>query len=179
MFLKFEFFNRYENKGVQWLKSRPNFPVGLALEEQPKTETQLPGLSAESTMDNLSKAAKKNLKRKEKKKHKALQSNDDAEDDVNDDFDMAAARSIAAVSLQSSQAVQPPTVIRLTPSQDDAKLELTRHVRALRKKLKQIVDLQTKRDSGVKLEPEQLAKIERRKEIEDEIEELQFQLDES
>lgn len=154
--------NRYENKGTQWLKSRPTLPVGLGPTECKSSQLVAAATVDTSTGDNLSKAAKKNLKRKEKKKQQKVCDEDDV------------VESIARVSLQQQQTTQQQQ--QQQTLSDDKKLELTRQVRSLRKKLKQIADLQSKLDAGVKLESEQLAKLERRKALEDEIEDLELAL---
>ena len=59
---------------------------------------------------------------------------------------------------------------------DEKQKENIRQLRSLRKKLKQIIELQGRRDAGEKLEPEQLDKIERRKAIEEEMEYLEMEI---
>src|SRR6218665_3442240 len=61
-------FYSYENKGVQWLKSKPTLPIGLSVSEL--SENCSTQSTAQDEAKELSKAAKKNLKRKEKKKQK-------------------------------------------------------------------------------------------------------------
>jgi partner of Y14 and mago protein len=173
----------YENKGVQWLKSRPTLPVGLAPAEaaaaRPKPPST-PGVSAAAsglrpsienavsgaTGDSLSKAAKKNLKRKEKKKQKLTEPPSKIETEM-------VITAVGRVTLEPSASVKPLDAA----ANDERKQDLIRQLRSLRKKLKQIVDLQTRLDAGTKLEPEQLEKLGRRKAIEDEIEDLELELE--
>jgi len=147
------------------LKSKPSLPVGLCVEESADVSSKQFGsvtVVESLSSDSLSKAAKKNLKRKEKKKQQKSNDVDDA------------AEKLGKVSLQSN----PENNVQVgQESSDDRKQDLARQVRALRKKLKQVVELQSKLDSGVKLESEQLAKLERRKAIEDEIEDLELELE--
>lgn len=149
-------------------------PVGLAPDvgTAEKTSQQHGSIvGGESlTTDALSKAAKKNLKRKEKKKQQKSAPVDAGSNAAAE----AAAEDIAKVTLQSKPETKS---LADQASTDDRKQDLTRQLRALRKKLKQVTELQSKLDSGAKLEPEQLSKIERRKALEDEIEDLELELE--
>jgi len=160
---------RYENKGVQWLKSRPVGPIGLAADESSQSHPDrlgsvlaarcgIPSAEAAAAGDGMSKAAKKNIKRREKKKEKM--GNDSHVDRLADD--------VNTVTLSTSAS-------KPTSADDNKPKEQIRQLRALRKKLKQIVELQARRDAGEKLEPEQLDKIGRRQAIEEEIEYLEIE----
>jgi len=162
---------RYENKGVQWLKSRPVGPVGLGPSESSQSHPDrhssalpvgcgIPSAETSAASDGMSKAAKKNIKRREKKKEKMV-ANDTSIDRVGDNVDTMTLSTL---------------VSKLTPADDEKQKENIRQIRSLRKKLKQIVELQARRDAGEKLEPEQLEKIGRRKAIEDEIEYLELEI---
>lgn len=160
----------YENKGVQWLKSKPVGPVGLAPSDSSQSHVQhscvlpagcgIPSAEAAASSDGMSKAAKKNIKRREKKKEKTAV-NETLVDSLADDVD----------TMTLSISVPKPT-----STDDEKQKEHIRQLRALRKKLKQIVDLQARRDAGEKLEPEQLEKIGRRKAIEEEMEYLEMEI---
>jgi len=163
---------RYENKGVQWLKSQPVGPVGLAPDDVSQSVADrhgaglpvgcgIPSAEAATSTDGMSKAAKKNAKRREKKKEK-ISSDETHVDHLADD--------INTVTLSSTSVPKP------TPTDDEKQKEQIRQLRALRKKLKQIVELQARFDAGEKLEPEQLEKIGRRKAVEDEIEYLEIEI---
>jgi len=158
---------RYENKGVQWLKSQPVGPVGLAPDDVSQSAAHssvlpvgcgIPSAEAATATEGISKAAKKNMKRREKKKEKML-TNETEVDHVTDDVD--------TMTLSDS-------VSHLTVTNDSKHKEQIRQLRALRKKLKQIAELQTRCDAGEKLEPEQLEKIGRREAVEEEIEYLEI-----
>ena len=163
-------YGRYENKGVQWLKSRPVGPVGLAPNDSSESHVQhssvlpagcgIPSAEAASSSDGMSKAAKKNIKRREKKKDKTA---------VNETHVDRLAGDVDTMTL--SMSVPNPT-----STDDEKQKEQIRQLRALRKKLKQIVDLQARHDAGEKLEPEQLEKIGRRKAIEEEMELLEMEI---
>lgn len=165
---------RYENKGVQWLKSKPVGPVGLAPDGSNQSHQDrhssvlpagchIPSAEAAATTDGMSKAAKKNMKRREKKKEKTT-TNESHFDRLADDVD----------TMTLATSVTKPTSIA-----DEKQKEQTRQLRALRKKLKQTVELQARHDAGEKLEPEQLEKIGRRKDIEDEMEYLGYEIADS
>jgi len=156
---------------VQWLKSRPVGPVGLAPSDsdQPATDRQssvlptgcgIPSAEAAALTDGMSKAAKKNMKRREKKKEK-MAANEAPVDRLADDVD----------TVTLSMSVSAPT-----SKYDDGQKELVRQLRSLRKKLKQITDLQARLDAGEKLESEQLEKLGRRKAIEEEMEFLELEI---
>jgi len=159
---------RYENKGVQWLKSRPVGPVGLAPSDSSQSHQQqnsalppscgIPSAEAAGASDGMSKAAKKNIKRREKKKGKMAANETDS---LADDIDTM------TVSI---------SVPKQTSTDDERHKEQIRQLRALRKKLKQVVELQARRDAGEKLEQEQLEKIGRRKAIEEEMECLEIEI---
>ena len=143
---------RYENKGVQWLKSRPVGPVGLAPSDSSQSHVgqssalpagcSIPSAESAAASDGMSKAAKKNMKRREKKKEMSV--NETHVNSLAGDVD----------TLKLSMSVPKPT-----STDDEKQKEQIRHLRTLRKKLKQIVELQARRDAGEKLEPEQLEKI--------------------
>ena len=165
---------RYENKGVQWLKSQPVGPVGLAPSEISQSPPDrhssalpagcgIPSAETSTASDGMSKAAKKNIKRREKKKEKMV-ANDTSVDRVADNVD--------TMTLLTSAS-------KPTPADDEKQKENIRQIRSLRKKLKQIIELQARRDAGEKLEPEQLEKIARLKAIEEEMEYLELEVNDN
>ncbi|XP_064647960.1 partner of Y14 and mago-like [Lineus longissimus] len=146
----------YENKGVQWLKSKPacpGLPVGY-------TQLDVAGQSGTaSSTANMSKSAKKNAKRKEKKK----QQKPEEEDDV------TAITSVLEKAKIGYKGPKPPSQER-----DDGPKDPEKKLKSLRKKLRQIEDLEEKIQSGALPNPEkeQLAKISKKQQILDEIEVL-------
>lgn len=148
----------YENKGVQWLKSRPTLPIGLSISEQPvNCSTQS---TAQEEAKELSKAAKKNLKRKEKKKQKT-------DEPVVEEFSQLS----VTTRPEPSASAQPSAPLE---NMDDSNKKRARN---LRKKLKQIIELQAAIDSG-KINPdkEQLEKLAKRDAIEEELEEIELEV---
>lgn len=147
----------YENKGVQWMKSRPTLPPGLnpaELETVKKSDSQ-----------PMSKSAKKNAKRKEKKKQHQQSTPEGTESS-----EVSISQTLARTKLSEDS-------IKEAQANDKAAIE--KKIRNLKKKLKQVDDLKTKIDSGEVKNPEkeQLAKIERRQELVDEIEYLELDLE--
>lgn len=147
----------YENKGVQWMKSRPTLPPGLnpaELETVKKSESQ-----------PMSKSAKKNAKRKEKKKH-----HQQSAPDGTGPSEVSISQTLARTKLSEDSVKE---------AQANDKAAIEKKIRNLKKKLKQVDDLKTKIDSGEIKNPEkeQLAKIERRQELVDEIENLELDLE--
>lgn len=147
----------YENKGVQWMKSRPTLPPGLnpaELETVKKSESQ-----------PMSKSAKKNAKRKEKKKQ-----HQQSAPEGTGPSEVSISQTLARTKLSED-------FVKEAQANDKAAIE--KKIRNLKKKLKQVDDLKTKIDSGEIKNPEkeQLAKIERRQELVDEIENLELDLE--
>ena len=162
---------RYENKGVQWLRSRHVGPVGLSPNESSSQfYAQSSALSAgcgipsaETATEGMSKAAKKNMKRREKKKEK-MANETHVVDPVADN--------VQTMTLSTVPVSEPVT----STNHDEKQKENIRQLRSLRKKLKQIVELQARLDAGEKLETEQLEKIGRREAIEEEMEYLEMEI---
>lgn len=147
----------YENKGVQWMKSQPTLPPGLnpaELETVKKSDSQ-----------PMSKSAKKNAKRKEKKKQ-----HQQSTPEGTGSSEVSISQTLARTKLSEDS-------IKEAQANDKAAIE--KKIRNLKKKLKQVDDLKTKIDSGEVKNPEkeQLAKIERRQELVDEIEYLELDLE--
>lgn len=147
----------YENKGVQWMKSRPTLPPGLnpaELETVKKSESQ-----------PMSKSAKKNAKRKEKKKQ-----HQQSAPEGTGPSEVSISQTLAKTKLSEDSVKE---------AQANDKAAIEKKIRNLKKKLKQVDDLKTKIDSGEIKNPEkeQLAKIERRQELVDEIENLELDLE--
>ena len=150
---------RYENKGVQWMKSKPSLPPGLDPVSVPTKQKE------ENVV--LSKAAKKNLKRKEKKKQQPQEQSITTDQLTN---------SLAKTNLKSDQS-------NLTSANGDQPSEsdragIEKKIRNLKKKLKQIEDLEAKINSGELKEPqkEQLEKVAKKSTLLAEIEDLELEL---
>uniref|UniRef100_A0A4W3H9F8 PYM homolog 1, exon junction complex associated factor n=1 Tax=Callorhinchus milii TaxID=7868 RepID=A0A4W3H9F8_CALMI len=152
----------YENKYVKFFKSKPDLPPGLNPEEANKGKQQ-PKQDGDTV--GLSKSAKRNLKRKEKRKQQQ-QEKGEGEADVE----------------ELSQSLQKTAVSGGGHSPlglgDSETSERAKKIKNLKKKLRQIDDLQQKLDSGEikQATKEQLEKLSRRKALEEELEDLELDL---
>ncbi|XP_041366215.1 partner of Y14 and mago-like [Gigantopelta aegis] len=147
----------YESKGMQWVNSRPTHPIGLAPEDVEKIKTP------ESAM---SKAAKKNAKRKQKKKQKDTEC-------INH-----VSESLANSHMDDTQSDSSKVSV---PKDETSNTNIAKKIRNLKKKLKQVEDLEKRIQSGELKEPEkeQLEKISKKASLEDEIDDLELQLEDS
>lgn len=139
------------------MKSRPTLPPGLnpaELETVKKSESQ-----------PMSKSAKKNAKRKEKKKQ-----HQQSAPEGTGPSEVSISQTLARTKLSEDSVKE---------AQANDKAAIEKKIRNLKKKLKQVDDLKTKIDSVEIKNPEkeQLAKIERRQELVDEIENLELDLE--
>ncbi|XP_036012000.1 partner of Y14 and mago isoform X5 [Mus musculus] len=159
----------YENKYVKFFKSKPELPPGLS----PEATTPVTPSRPEGGETGLSKTAKRNLKRKEKRRQ---QQEKEAE---------ALSRTLDKVSLgdtaQIPSALQGPQATPLAasdPSDSAATTEKAKKIKNLRKKLRQVEELQQRIQAGEVSQPsrEQLEKLARRRVLEEELEDLELGL---
>ncbi|KAG8585712.1 hypothetical protein GDO81_005122 [Engystomops pustulosus] len=150
----------YENKYVKFFKSKPSLPPGLSHAEPPANKTQQS--TKPETETTLSKSVKRNMKRKEKRKQEKGEL--EAVEETRQDMEK--------ISI-SENVVQKDKV-----NSENADAEKAKKLKNLRKKLRQVEDLQQKIDSGEIKQPskEQLEKLARRKALEEEIEDLELDL---
>ncbi|KAM9321368.1 partner of Y14 and mago [Gastrophryne carolinensis] len=150
----------YENKYVKFFKSKPSLPPGLSHEEPPANKTHQH--SKPETDTTLSKAAKRNMKRKEKRKQEKGERESVEE----------TRQELEKVNISENREPK-DKVANENPAAEKAK-----KLKNLRKKLRQVEELQQKIDSGEIKEPskEQLEKLARRKALEEEIEDLELDL---
>lgn len=161
---------RYENKYVKFFKSKPELPPGLSPDATaPVTPSRLEGGEP-----GLSKTAKRNLKRKEKRRQQ--QEKGEAE---------ALSRTLDKVSLgETAQLPSAPQGFRAAPTaasdQPDsaATTEKAKKIKNLKKKLRQVEELQQRIQAGEISQPskEQLEKLARRRALEEELEDLELGL---
>ncbi|XP_071803741.1 partner of Y14 and mago-like [Asterias amurensis] len=145
----------FETKGKKWMNSRPTLPPGLHIDPTPTAQQQT---------KNLSKSAKKNEKRRQKRQDKSVsdKSGDGSgKDDVSETTD-----TLSGLSLSAGQKEQTGGRVATAPPDKRAK--------TLRKKLRQIDDLQAKIDSKEIEEPthDQLEKLSKRADVEAELDKL-------
>ncbi|XP_041802142.1 partner of Y14 and mago [Chelmon rostratus] len=164
----------YENKYVKFFKSKPDLPPGMNPSEaaQPKQQQKIPGCVDESA--GLSKAAKRNMKRKEKRKQQQHQGQD-GDADVDSVSDAVENVSISEGG-ESSNKTSAAAVSVSTPDESSAAAaEKAKKIKNLKKKLRQIEELQQKVDSGEIKEPtkDQLEKLGRALALQDELQQLE------
>ncbi|XP_056418347.1 partner of Y14 and mago isoform X2 [Hyla sarda] len=150
----------YENKYVKFFKSKPSLPPGLSHTDPPANKTQQS--TKPETETALSKTAKRNMKRKEKRKQ------DKGEREVVEET----RQNMEKISISESE------VQKDKADTENAAAEKAKKIKNLRKKLRQVEDLQQKLDSGEIKQPskEQVEKLARRKALEEEIEDLELDL---
>ncbi|XP_012731095.2 partner of Y14 and mago isoform X2 [Fundulus heteroclitus] len=171
----------YENKYVKFFKSKPDLPPGLNPSEvappkqQQQQQQKIPGCGDSETA-GLSKSAKRNMKRKEKRKQQHHQ-----EQDGEVDVDLV---SSAVEDVSISERGEPASKTEGTASvvsPDDsspaaaAGAEKAKKIKNLKKKLRQVEELQQKVDSGEIKQPtkDQLEKLGRADALREELEELE------
>lgn len=163
----------YENKYVKFFKSKPDLPPGMsAPEEAPaKQQQKIPGCRDGETA-SLSKSAKRNMKRKEKRKqqHQGLDGDADV-DSVSD-----AVRNVA-ISEGGDSSNETTAAAVSVPSTDEssAAAEKAKKIKNLKKKIRQVEDLQQKVNSGEIKEPtkDQLEKLGRALALKEELQALE------
>ncbi|KAJ0036270.1 hypothetical protein NQD34_004947 [Periophthalmus magnuspinnatus] len=151
----------YENKYVKFFKGKPDLPPGLNPDDvaQPKTQQQ----KSESDASGLSKSAKRNMKRKEKRKQQQQTGAEEEEVDL-------VSHAMDNVNLNEKAVA--------IPDDSSATSEKAKKIKNLKKKLRQVEDLQLKVDSGEIKQPskEQLDKLARAQALREEIEQLEKDL---
>ncbi|KAI3356942.1 hypothetical protein L3Q82_003583 [Scortum barcoo] len=165
----------YENKYVKFFKSKPDLPPGMSPSEAAPVKQQqqqkIPGCGDGETA-GLSKSAKRNMKRKEKRKQQQHQGQDgDADvDSVSD--------AVENVSISEGRESADKTAAPVSSSNDTspaAAAEKAKKIKNLKKKLRQVEELQQKVDSGEIKEPtkDQLEKLGRAQALRDELQQLE------
>lgn len=167
----------YENKYVKFFKSKPDLPPGMSPPESapPKQQQKIPGC-ADSDTAGLSKSAKRNMKRKEKRKQQQQQGQDgdgDGDVDVDSVSDAVENVSISASGESSNKTAAPVSVSAADDS--TAAAEKAKKIKNLKKKLRQVEELQQKVDSGEIKEPtkDQLEKLGRALALKEELQQLE------
>uniref|UniRef100_A0A8C6UCI7 PYM homolog 1, exon junction complex associated factor n=1 Tax=Neogobius melanostomus TaxID=47308 RepID=A0A8C6UCI7_9GOBI len=147
----------YENKYVKFFKSKPDLPPGM----NPNDASPKP---QENEASGLSKSAKRNMKRKEKRKQQQQGGADE------EDQEDAVSHAVNQLTVTESPAA--------AVSAPDDSSEKAKKIKNLKKKIRQIEDLQNKVDSGEIKQPskEQLEKLARAQALRDELEQLEKDL---
>lgn len=156
---------RYENKYVKFFKSKPGLPPGLSAsdsEPQKQQQHKIPGC-ADGAAGSLSKSAKRNLKRKEKRKQH------DPEESAADVASLSDAVENVNISAGGEQ------LHKVAAADDSPEAEKAKKIKNMRKKLRQVEELQHKLDSGEIKQPtqDQLEKLARAKTLREDLEQLE------
>nr|XP_020762859.1 partner of Y14 and mago-like [Odocoileus virginianus texanus] len=159
----------YENKYVKFFKSKPELPPGLS----PEATAPVTASRPEGGEPALSKTAKHNLKQKEKRRQQ--QEKGEAE---------ALSRTLEKVSLGETAQVPSAPQARAAPAaasdqpNSAATTEKARKIKSLKKKLRQVEELQQRVRAGEVSQPsrEQLEKLARRRALEEALEDLELGL---
>ncbi|XP_051525414.1 partner of Y14 and mago B-like isoform X1 [Myxocyprinus asiaticus] len=167
----------YENKYVKFFKSKPDLPPGMNPDDAALARQQQQvsgGTDKQSDSAGLSKTAKRNMKRKEKRKQQnQLQQEASVEvESLSQDMD---GMKIAAEEARVNSDPKPD------PDDTDlaaAAVEKAKKIKNLRKKLRQVEDLQQKVDCGELKSPskEQLDKLGRGEALRAELQQLEGHL---
>lgn len=159
----------YENKYVKFFKSKPDLPPGMSPSDAgpPKQQPKIPGCS-ESEGAGLSKSAKRNMKRKEKRKQQQNQGQDADVDMVSNAVENVSI-SEGGSKTEAAVSVSPPDEC-LTAAAEKAK-----KIKNLKKKLRQVEELQQRVDSGEIKDPtkDQLEKLARAQILQKELQQLE------
>ncbi|XP_016114882.1 partner of Y14 and mago-like [Sinocyclocheilus grahami] len=155
----------YENKYVKFFKSKPELPPGMNPEDAAQAVS---GAQKQSDAAGLSKTAKRNMKRKEKRKQQSQTPQEAAED-------------VKALSKELDRmkvTEEDKRVMAEHEAADPTAAENAKKIKNLRKKLRQVEELQQKVDSGELKTPsrEQLDKLGRGQALRDELKLLEGHL---
>lgn len=162
----------YENKYVKFFKSKPDLPPGMSQSEAapPKQQQKIPGCVDNDTA-GLSKSAKRNMKRKEKRKQQQHQG-PDGDADVESVSDAVENVSISDGGESSDKTA---AAVSVSSADDSSAAEKAKKIKNLKKKLRQVEDLQQKVNSGEikELTKDQSEKLGRAKALQDELQQLE------
>ncbi|KAM3844529.1 partner of Y14 and mago [Vipera latastei] len=169
----------YENKYVKFFKSKPELPPGL----NPGVHTPVARQTSkgpEGGETGLSKTTKRNLKRKEKRKQHQEKGDRDADDLIQslEKTTLSATPSSCGDGKLAVSDANPRASAGSRDASAIATLEKNKKIKNLKKKLRQVEELQARIDSGEIKQPtkEQLDKLARRKALEEELEDLELDL---
>lgn len=167
----------YENKYVKFFKSKPDLPPGLTPSDAapPKQQQQqkIPGCG-DSETPGLSKSAKRNMKRKEKRKQQQ-QLDQDQDQDGSAEVE-SVSEAVENVSISERGKTEASNSVSSPVDSSAVTAEKAKKIKNLRKKLRQVEELQQKVDSGEIKQPtqDQLEKLSRADALREELEQLEF-----
>lgn len=162
----------YENKYVKFFKSKPDLPPGMNPEDAAaaKQQQQVAGKAdRESETTGLSKAAKRNMKRKEKRKQQQAQGQQEANTEVE-----TVTKELEKVAVAAEDQNSTAASMDLSAATTDK----GKKIKNLRKKLRQVEELQQKVDSGELQSPskDQLEKLGRAQALREELRQMEADL---
>ena len=145
---------KYESKGKRFQANQAAYTPGLPTQPQVANKS-------------MSKNAKKNERRKQKRKEKAEE--ESAEPPVS-----TVTMEMEKVDLNKKGDSKPSG----GGNSEEKNAEIQKKIKGLRKKLKQCDQLKERQEKGETLEKEQLEKLSKREQFQDELEDLELLLDE-
>ncbi|ETE74107.1 Partner of Y14 and mago, partial [Ophiophagus hannah] len=161
---------------------KPELPPGLNPEVHTPVARQT-SKGPEGGETGLSKTAKRNLKRKEKRKQQQEKGDRDADDLIQslEKTTLSVTPSSCGdgkLAVSDANPRAPAGSRDVSSASATATLEKNKKIKNLKKKLRQVEDLQARIDSGEIKQPtkEQLEKLARRKALEEELEDLELDL---
>ncbi|XP_055025094.1 partner of Y14 and mago isoform X2 [Misgurnus anguillicaudatus] len=164
----------YENKYVKFFKSKPDLPPGMNPEDAAVARQQQVSSATDKQSDaaGLSKTAKRNMKRKEKRKQQNQNHQETSEEVLTKDMDGM------DISAEEKRVSPDPNLDPVSTDTSAAAAEKAKKIKNLRKKLRQVEELQQKLDSGELKNPskEQLEKLGRGQALQEELEILERDL---
>ncbi|MBN3279624.1 PYM1A protein, partial [Polyodon spathula] len=162
----------YENKYVKFFKGKPDLPPGMNPEV---AQAKQQGAPASTDTAGLSKTAKRNLKRKEKRKQQQDKGGEGKEEEEEEEPELSAAVEKLEIGNRAPQQNSSKPQQQKQEAHASSATDKAKKIKNLKKKLRQVEELQQKLDSGEVKEPtpEQLEKLARRKALEAEIAELE------
>ncbi|XP_017324507.1 partner of Y14 and mago [Ictalurus punctatus] len=163
----------YENKYVKFFKSKPDLPPGMNPEDAAAAKQQQQAAvkaDKECETAGLSKAAKRNMKRKEKRKQQHAQ----GQQEVNKEEVETVTKELEKVSFAAEEQNNTSASTELSAASTDK----AKKIKNLRKKLRQVEELQQKVDSGELPNPskDQLEKLGRAQALREELRQLEADL---
>lgn len=157
---------------MKFFKSKPDLPPGMSQSDAApaKQQQKIPGCG-EAEMANRSKCAKRNMKRKEKRKQQQHHQQDGDEDE---DCLSSAVENVTISEDGRAKDMAAVAVPGACPNESTA-AEKAKKIKNLKKKLRQIEELQQKVDSGEIKEPtkDQLEKLGRAETLQAELQQLE------
>lgn len=157
---------------MKFFKSKPNLPPGLNPSDAapPQQQQKIPG-DGDCETAGLSKSAKRNMKRKEKRKQQQQQQEDqDGDAEVE-----SVGGAVENVSISDRGKAASKTEGSSPEDSSAAAAEKAKKIKNVKKKLRQVEELQQKVDSGEIKQPtkDQLEKLGRAKALREELEQLE------